>query len=290
MSKKIMGIYSIKNKINDKIYIGSSIDIQNRWYIHKSDLIKNKHHNIYLQRAWKKYGEENFEFTIIELVENEGDLLEREQYWLDTLESYNSKKGYNINPTAGSQLGRKLSEKSKIKMQNSSKTKKVVIQFDPDKNIVQEFPSMTSASKYTKLSRTTIRASLASKTFRKGFAWIYKDDYVSNECILSEYTYDDKINREEDSGGKQMSKQVVRIDWTGNVSVWESIIVASKEVEVSPTTIRNYCRKGFEKYNNEIWMYKEDYDRNLNIVLNAIKENNNIKIAFQQWKDFLNCV
>jgi predicted GIY-YIG superfamily endonuclease len=50
---KTCGIYYIKNIINGKIYIGSSVQIGIRWQQHKAALRENKHHCIYLQHAWK---------------------------------------------------------------------------------------------------------------------------------------------------------------------------------------------------------------------------------------------
>lgn len=59
------GIYIIRNKLNNKIYIGSSYDIIKRFKTHRESLNKNKHHNIKLQRAWIKYGKDSFEFELV---------------------------------------------------------------------------------------------------------------------------------------------------------------------------------------------------------------------------------
>src|SRR3989304_1436717 len=64
--KKISGIYKIINKTNGKYYVGSSNDIIGRWFTHKSQLNRNNHCNPHLQRAWNKYGKDNFEFIIVE--------------------------------------------------------------------------------------------------------------------------------------------------------------------------------------------------------------------------------
>ena len=58
------GIYKIKNKQNNKVYIGSTIVIRKRWRDHKWYLKENKHHNSHLQSSYNKYGLENFEFII----------------------------------------------------------------------------------------------------------------------------------------------------------------------------------------------------------------------------------
>lgn len=96
MSRQIVsGIYKITNKVNGKIYIGSSRNIYKRWVKHKYDLRSNIHHNIHLQNAWNNYGYKNFIFEIIDLVD-EDNLAEIEQYWIEELDSTNIEKGYNI--------------------------------------------------------------------------------------------------------------------------------------------------------------------------------------------------
>ena len=71
---KTSGVYKIVNRVNGKYYVGSSNHILKRWTRHKNDLDNNKHRNIHLQRAWNKYGENNFHFCIVELC-SESELL-----------------------------------------------------------------------------------------------------------------------------------------------------------------------------------------------------------------------
>jgi len=116
------GIYKIKNIVNGKIYIGSAKSIKKRWGQHISALNKNSHDNIYLQKAWNKYGEGNFEFTIVEEVEL-NDLIIMEQHYIDLYNVCNRSIGYNLLPTAGNLLGYKHSDESKRKMSDSQKGK-----------------------------------------------------------------------------------------------------------------------------------------------------------------------
>jgi len=99
VTNKIVGIYAIINVLSQKLYIGSSNDMYKRFKQHKRALIKNKHNNYKLQRAWNKYGSEVFEFQILETV-SENLLLNREDYWLNYKQSYSSQHGYNINKKA----------------------------------------------------------------------------------------------------------------------------------------------------------------------------------------------
>lgn len=90
------GIYQILCVPNGKFYIGSSCDVQRRFAEHKSHLRSGTHQNQYLQHAWKKYGEENFNFLILQLVESELLIFDLEQDWLDKTKSYDSEIGYNL--------------------------------------------------------------------------------------------------------------------------------------------------------------------------------------------------
>jgi len=86
------GIYFIKNIINNKIYVGSSKDINCRIKRHKSSLKNNKHYNILLQRSYNKYGQESFEYLIIEIVFDIKSLISREQYYISKYKSYKRNK------------------------------------------------------------------------------------------------------------------------------------------------------------------------------------------------------
>lgn len=96
MSDKICGIYMIKNSINNKIYIGKSVDINKRWRDHRIALCDNSHYNEYLQRAWNKYGSDSFEFSIIEECQAD-ELNELEIYYIvECYKSYDPNFGYNL--------------------------------------------------------------------------------------------------------------------------------------------------------------------------------------------------
>lgn len=96
-----IGIYAIVNLINDKKYIGKSINIEARWWQHNNILTKDKRDkdcNRYLYNAVQKYGLMNFEYRILEKFEiaNEVILKECELKWMDFYETCNRKYGYNL--------------------------------------------------------------------------------------------------------------------------------------------------------------------------------------------------
>ena len=101
---KKSGIYKIINKITNQYYVGSTVNFMRRWYQHKVKLNKNLHCNPHLQYAWNKYGCNNFEFKIVEYIEelglNNKKLLECEQRYLDIAKNeklLGSNTHYNIN-------------------------------------------------------------------------------------------------------------------------------------------------------------------------------------------------
>lgn len=107
------GIYKIQNLVNGKMYVGSSSKIRDRFSQHRSGLRRGIHANQKLQRAWNKYGEENFKFSIILICENDS-LLEYEQKIIDIYDVV--KNGYNICPVSGTTLGYKASEETRRKI------------------------------------------------------------------------------------------------------------------------------------------------------------------------------
>jgi group I intron endonuclease len=117
------GIYAIKNIINNKVYIGSAINIDKRWASHKHHLRQGKHHSEHLQCAWDKYGEQNFKFEVLEEVQNPLHLISYEQVYLDYYKSHETERGYNICKVAGSRYGVKASEETRQKISEASKNR-----------------------------------------------------------------------------------------------------------------------------------------------------------------------
>jgi len=113
---KLSGVYIITNTVNGNRYIGSSVDIHRRWWQHRSQLCKGTHGNQILQRAWDKYGESSFEFSIL-LLCSETDTLLNEQQCLDT---FHPEYNICISVTA-SMLGRTMSEEHKRKIGDANK-------------------------------------------------------------------------------------------------------------------------------------------------------------------------
>ena len=110
------GVYQIINQTNGNYYIGSAVNLQRRWKDHLYRLRRGQHKNRYLQRAFKKYGEATFIFSILESIEDSSQLISREQYYLDTL-----KPKYNLSPTARSNLGVQYTKESRKRMSKAQR-------------------------------------------------------------------------------------------------------------------------------------------------------------------------
>ena len=130
MRNKIAGIYSLTNKTTGKRYIGQTVYLNGRKGDHLLNLRRNQHNNDYLQKAFNKYGEEDFIFEVLEVVPklengaNDKDkLTEREQYWMDYYKAYDRDYGYNINPSASinPMQGKTHTDEAKAKMSEAAK-------------------------------------------------------------------------------------------------------------------------------------------------------------------------
>ena len=99
------GVYAIVHTASGRMYVGSSVRLRRRWADHRRLLRRGSHSNRYLQAAWSTYGEDAFEFVLLEEVADITKVIEREQAWLDELRPTDRARGFNLSPTASSVLG-----------------------------------------------------------------------------------------------------------------------------------------------------------------------------------------
>lgn len=110
----MIGIYKITNP-NGKIYIGSSINLDNRINFHKKYF--NGSSCLLLKQSLEKYGPENHQFDIIEEVTDISILYSRERYYIEMFDSF--KNGLNMKIPQG-----EYSQEIKDKISNSLKGRK----------------------------------------------------------------------------------------------------------------------------------------------------------------------
>lgn len=148
------GIYKIQNKINNKIYYGQSINIEERWKQHIRDKERRQGK---LYNAFNKYGIDNFDFKIVEEIKEEDQslLTERETYYI--LKDNTIEEGYNIalpiNPIG--LLNRKLSgeEVEDIRKRKFNKESiEDVYEIYKDKITYGGFMSIWSGRRYSEIA------------------------------------------------------------------------------------------------------------------------------------------
>jgi group I intron endonuclease len=244
-------IYRILNKLTKKCYIGETkcIDVSRRWNQHKQTIEINKGCPA-LRDAVKKYGIDNFEFSVLIICFDD----ERFKYEIEYIKKYNSvvPNGYNLTNggegggfqgkthteevkngiknklkqkyTDNPELKEQLSERNKIVMStpevrekikngilNSEKWKKMIQdkrignyeqvkhteeiknkiseslkkyhatnnkikikQYDINNNLLNEYTSISDASRKTSIQRKIISLYLRGKTnIAGGFIWKY---------------------------------------------------------------------------------------------------------------------
>lgn len=105
--KFAMGVYQIRNTVNGKIFIGSSVNLDAIFNRHRIELTLGSHRIAELQRDWKEFGEESFAFEILaEVEEKEGadhaaDLKQLEAMFIEDLSPFDD-KGYHTRKAASS--------------------------------------------------------------------------------------------------------------------------------------------------------------------------------------------
>ena len=100
-----MGVFQIKNNINGKIFIGSSLDLKAIWYAQKLQLDIGMHQNSELQKDWKEFGSENFIYEILDEINQTDDkpidykkeIKTLEDMIIDELQAF-EENGYNKKP------------------------------------------------------------------------------------------------------------------------------------------------------------------------------------------------
>ena len=187
------GVYKITNLKNGNFYIGSSVNVYNRFHSHSNKLLYNNHSSKYLQNAYNKYGKDSFFFEVLEYCKKE--LIEKgEQYYIDLL---NPK--YNIRKLAQINLGVSPSKVTREKISKSLKEKyskglqsyrqnhmwRGINVFDLDGNFIKSFKCIMDACRELEISKANLRRALNSKGRALSYQFrdindIFPEKYVSN--------------------------------------------------------------------------------------------------------------
>lgn len=178
------GIYQIRNTVNNKCYIGKSINVIQRKRTHIYNLKLNKHGNRYLQFAFNKYGLDNFIFEVLEYCDI--NLLNKKE--IQYIES--NKPAYNLIQAEDDKLF--CSDDTKIKMKDSKVNKNITISiysYNIDTKELLKWDSIKECSKSLNIDRRWIQNILKGKKLSaKGYLFshdtvFYIDDIMKVNVI-----------------------------------------------------------------------------------------------------------
>ena len=193
--RNVCGIYKIICDEAD-FYIGSSKNIQQRFYKHRRELRKGVHKNEHLQNAYNKYGEKCFDLEIIEICNIDEQYL-KEQYYINLLHPIYNKELDVITHILTEETKKKLSEANKkyyANPDNLKKRYKIIYRFNESLEIINTYEGIKSnieewASEFGIKpggANKGINRALASGKLYKGSYWSYDQNFkgptVSNDC------------------------------------------------------------------------------------------------------------
>jgi len=216
-----MCIYKISSKRNiNKYYIGSSINFNNRKNKHLTNLKNNKHVNAKLQNHANKYGLEDLEFSILEILYDSSLLVIREQFFIDLLLPV-----FNIRLIAESNLGLKHTVKAKEKISlNNAKYWQYKSRSKETKDKIKlsktgQLPNKETRLKMSKklIGNSYAKNSVRTEEFKKSVSLFHKGKFVSKETRdkLSEINIGRKMTEEAKEKmsraklGKKLSKESI---------------------------------------------------------------------------------
>jgi hypothetical protein len=116
LNHRPMGVFQIRNIVNDKVLIGASLDLPGILNRNKFQLKMGNHPNGALQAEWNEFGAESFAFEILdEITPKEGrDLREElaflEELWLEKSQPYGD-HGYNEKKKGREEMLRLIAQK-----------------------------------------------------------------------------------------------------------------------------------------------------------------------------------
>lgn len=281
------GIYKITNIINNKIYIGQSINIEERFSQHKKSYLQpySKHYNCLIYRAFRKYGLENFRFEILEECKIE-ELSKKESFWIKYYNSYYNgynmtfggegctktdynkiaalwEEGYNLQDIV------KITEMNKvtiskalhylgitpkeIMIRGSCHKTKSVEQYSLEGKFLHRFSSVTQAASSLLPKKSAINIIKACKgqiTSAYGFLWKYSNDSTKIECLVDRAA--EKIHH----GKRKVGQYSLNGEF---LRAFDSVKEAAFFIKTkSSSSITNACTGRSKTSGGFIWRYMDN--------------------------------
>lgn len=256
------GIYKITNLINNKVYIGSSKNLNNRLNKHKSDLNRNIHYNKHLQSSYNKYGSNNFKFEIIRFVNNINLLIRFEQCYINKYKCCDRTKGFNKREKADSNIGNKISKEGRLNM--SIAKKKLNLKMHPNtKKALNSCYNPRNNGKLQSLEQRTKRSLLMKEIWKN--KTIEEKENLSNKLsklFKGKKRPDAKFSNEAREKSKLSKlKPIIQYDINMNyIREWNSIKECCETLGLQGSLI-NKTIKG-ERANTKGFKFKYKFEAN----------------------------
>lgn len=276
----IGSIYCFKNRINNKIYIGETIQPNYRMRFGQHKLNSENGLVNHFYNAIRKYSWDSFDKFILFQTEILRDTPEnkikltniinlKEKEYIRKFNSDNDQFGYNMTEGGDGVAGYTFSEEIKKKMSKSrsgekhwnygnrnGKASNPVLQFDLDFNLIQEWPSMAEIGRQLNYDSNNISRCCSNliKTY-KGYIWVKKEDYFNG--YLEKYKSNCKHSDSE--------KPVLQFDFFGNkLNEYFSAKEASVNIKEGGHSMISKAASGKNPQAfGYIWIYKELYSEEL---------------------------
>ena len=182
---KVCGVYAIRHTPSGRMYVGSSVNVAARQRQHFSDLRHGRHPNIYLQRSFKKHGEKEFEWVLLETMQSDESLKNKEEKWIKDLETLSTQKGYNIaSDTTAPRRGMKVSEQTRKRMSESLCGEKHPLAIMTQEKIEEVFNLHNNGYTQIEIGRIVGTDNSNVSLILRGMAW----KHLIHHTVLNERT------------------------------------------------------------------------------------------------------
>jgi len=231
-------VYIIKNLVNKKVYIGSSVKVKRRFYEHTRKLDKNIHINLHLQAAWNKYGKNNFEFKVIYTIKKEL-IRKTEQFFINKYQSLNPKYGYNKTVVISNCW-------DDLNINKTQENKFYFVCYDKNGIIKKVFKTIQDVYDFLGGRYTRIYDACNSN-----FSKTCKNYYWSKINVTKDKIPSKIIPKERKGRHKQLYQYDLNMNFIKN---WSCAAEAARVLKLSSFNITRCLRKN-NKYKNFYWFY-----------------------------------
>lgn len=244
------GIYAIRNKIDGKMYIGKSSNMEKRIKNHirllKASERNEKQTNRFLWNAVKLHGIDNFEFMFLESFEviDDTGLADCEIKWMDYYNSCNRNYGYN------------LRRDSSTKTEVHSDTRLLISELNKGEN------NPNFGNKWTEEQKRNM-SNIKRKQFEDGlYDWVKTDEWRKAKSEVSSALWKDEEKKKVMAAKVAESKSklmFLQYDKNTNelVRIWNSISeILTSNPDYHRIAIYSVCNGHKKSYRGFIWKSK----------------------------------